>query len=154
MTQLVNGIFLLSSFFCCRLLWGTYQSVQVFTDVFHLYFSPPSETHPTADELVHQDPLAHGAIVPHPFAGKMVPLWLAIIYLGSNLILNGLNYFWFFRMIQTVSARFTTPKQTKQKVEPPKNEKVWVEGLDMDIATAAEMAVREAGELRKRLNKA
>lgn len=50
-------------------------------------------------------------MVPHPFAGKSVPLWLACIYLGSNSILNLLNYYWFTKMVQTVASRFTGDKK-------------------------------------------
>jgi hypothetical protein len=76
-------------------------------------------------------------IVVHPYAGKTVPLWLAVVYLSSNLTLNGLNYYWFSRMIQTVSARFTTPKEEKAA-------KVRIEGSKVDLATAAEIAGKEA----------
>ncbi|KAA8914572.1 TLC domain-containing protein [Sphaerosporella brunnea] len=124
--QLINGFCLLGTFFCCRLLWGTYNSVLVFRDIFWVYAHPPP---------------AEG----HAFAGKTVPLWLAIIYLGSNLLLNGLNYWWFSRMIQTVSARFKTPKEgTAAK------EKILVEGTKVDLTTAAEVVAAGKQQARKR----
>ncbi|KAF8543095.1 TLC domain-containing protein [Trichophaea hybrida] len=106
--QLVNGFFLISTFFCCRLVWGTYNSVLVFQDIFKIYAHPPSAT---PEDLIAGDALTGEKILVHPYAGKVVPLWLAIVYLGSNLILNGLNYYWFSRMVQTVTARFKTPKE-------------------------------------------
>ena len=50
------------------------------------------------------------------FAGKeFVPLWLAFTYLGSNVILNTLNFYWFGKMIETVRKRFQPPKEAKRK---------------------------------------
>ena len=50
------------------------------------------------------------------FAGsQVIPVWLAITYLGSNVILNTLNFFWFGKMIDAVKKRFTTPKEKPAK---------------------------------------
>ncbi len=52
------------------------------------------------------------------FAGKeYLPLWLAIIYLGSNLVLNTLNFFWFGKMIAAMRKRFEPAKVEKAKLE-------------------------------------
>ena len=41
------------------------------------------------------------------FAGDaVVPLWLAATYLGSNVVLNGLNWYWFAKMVETIRKRF------------------------------------------------
>lgn len=77
-----------------------------------------------------------------------MPLWLAAVYLGSNLTLNGLNYYWFSRMIVTVTARFKHPK--KVKTDADMDEKLWVEGSDVDVATPAEVA----GDIARRRVKA
>ena len=72
-------------------------------------------------------------------------------YLGSNTILNLLNYYWFGRMIQTVSARFTkkdkpAKKERKEKkekeetIEVDANGKIWVEGTDVSVGTTVEVA--------------
>lgn len=39
-----------------------------------------------------------------------VPVWLACTYLGSNVVLNTLNFYWFGKMIETVKKRFRTPR--------------------------------------------
>ncbi|KAI5797700.1 TLC domain-containing protein [Geopyxis carbonaria] len=143
--QLVNGFFLLGTFFLCRIVWGTYNSVLVFKDVFNIYATPPPSAHPKLDPLSTQETPIDGAAI-HPFAGMTVPLWLVVVYLGSNICLNGLNYFWFSRMIQTVSARFQGPK----KVKVDEDEKVWIEGADMDFASPAELVKMEAHELHRR----
>ena len=45
-----------------------------------------------------------------------VPLWLAIIYLGANLTLNSLNFYWFLKMIDAVRKRFE-PKAKEGETE-------------------------------------
>jgi hypothetical protein len=37
---------------------------------------------------------------------KAVPIWLAVTYLSSNVVLNSLNFYWFGKMIETVRKRF------------------------------------------------
>lgn len=37
---------------------------------------------------------------------KGVPIWLAVTYLSSNVVLNSLNFYWFGKMIKTVRQRF------------------------------------------------
>ena len=91
--QLYNGLLLISTFFCCRIVWGPIQSFRVFRDVFDAYNNPPR----TLEE------------------GVPVPLWLALVYLGSNAVLNSLNYYWFGRMIDTVRKRFAPPGSEKKK---------------------------------------
>lgn len=50
------------------------------------------------------------------FAGdEVVPLWLALTYLLSNLVLNALNFYWFSKMIDAVRKRFVPPKEKKEK---------------------------------------
>ena len=52
------------------------------------------------------------------FAGQeYLPLWLAIVYLGSNLVLNTLNFFWFGKMIDAMRKRFRPAKKQKVAVE-------------------------------------
>jgi hypothetical protein len=95
--QLYNGIALLFTFFSCRLIYGTYQSVRVFGDILQAI-----DTHPSAEERL--SPLMM-------FATKdsTVPLWLGAVYLASNLTLNSLNIYWFFMMIKAVRKRFVAP---------------------------------------------
>ena len=42
-----------------------------------------------------------------------VPVWLAVTYLGSNIVLNSLNFYWFGKMIETVRKRFRPPEEAK-----------------------------------------
>lgn len=45
------------------------------------------------------------------FSGEKVPSWLAGVYLGSNIVLNTLNFYWFGKMIETVRSRFQEPRK-------------------------------------------
>lgn len=63
----------------------------------------------------------------------MVPMWLAVVYLGCNIVLNTLNFYWFGKMIETIKKRFTEVKgEDGSKAE--KEDGVLVEGL-MDSST-------------------
>jgi hypothetical protein len=86
--QLINGIALITTFGCSRLLWGSYQSVRMFQDVWRA--------------------IQQGGELP-------VPKWLALVYVGSLTLLGGLNFYWFGKMIQTVSKRFEEPKIATDK---------------------------------------
>ena len=77
--QLVNGIALIASFGGSRLLWGTYQSINMYSDIWQAYSSRGENP---------------------------VPAWLAVAYVVSNTVLSGLNFYWFGRMITTVKKRF------------------------------------------------
>jgi len=103
--QLYNGIVLLFAFFSCRLVWGTYQSLRVYQDVWVALQSPGTRFE--KGEVMRLN--AHAD-------KQVVPVWLAITYLGSNLVLNTLNFFWFGKMIETVRKRFA-PEKEKVKVK-------------------------------------
>lgn len=144
--QLYNGIILLFTFFGCRLCWGSYQSVRVFSDVYRAI---------TAGEAVLGDPelgkLNNGTIVGPgaiptsdimQFAGdRTVPLWLAGCYLLSNITLNSLNWFWFSKMIETIRKRFDPPLGTKRsETKDGKKEQVMVEGISLQSAPSTPFA--------------
>lgn len=139
--QLINGIFLLLTFMSCRLIWGTYQSIRVFGDIWTAYHAGPvTFLDPTIKSFDNATAIDAGttertAIL--QFAdGQTVPLWLAFAYLASNLVLNGLNWFWFTKMIETLRKRFDPPLGTRRAEKPkhidiPENEKVLIEGIDV-----------------------
>ncbi|KAL8818822.1 MAG: hypothetical protein Q9191_007855, partial [Dirinaria sp. TL-2023a] len=104
--QWYNGLVLLSSFFCCRLVWGSYQSIRVYTDVWSaLHIDDPGVL---TREWVADDPTMQ-------YAGDTtVPAWLSFVYLGSNIVLNTLNFYWFGKMIETIRKRFTEAKRPKE----------------------------------------
>ncbi|KAH9883724.1 TLC domain-containing protein [Xylariomycetidae sp. FL2044] len=125
--QLYNGLMLIATFFSCRLVWGTYQSFMVARDLWAGLGARP--TVPPA--LALDDPKM--ATFPERYAHTMqyasetsaAPLWLAAVYVGSNLTLNSLNFYWFFMMIKAVRKRFVpTEKDTTGNPVPNQVEAV------------------------------
>ncbi|KAI2607677.1 DUF887-domain-containing protein [Hypoxylon fragiforme] len=116
--QLYNGLMLIFTFFSCRLVWGTYQSVMVARDLWAGLNTVPVVLATVSPEEALQ------ATFPPQYAQTMkyvsdttsIPTWLAAVYLGSNLTLNSLNFYWFFKMIDAVRKRFD-PKEKNVKVE-------------------------------------
>ena len=79
--QLINGIALLASFAGSRLVWGSYQALRMYQDVWKALTLARPEDLP-------------------------VPRWLAIAYVASTAMLSILNVWWFGKMIKTVRKRF------------------------------------------------
>ena len=104
--QLINGIALLTTFSGSRLIWGTYQSVQVYQDLAHVLRTHESEPQSWFD----------GSQVVGYSDEPMLPLWLAYSYLISNTLLTVLNFYWFWRMIDTVMNRFRSPRDNRAKL--------------------------------------
>ncbi|PWY76303.1 DUF887-domain-containing protein [Aspergillus heteromorphus CBS 117.55] len=124
--QWYNGMLLLSSFFCCRLLWGTYQSLAVYQDMWYaLKQTWDASVFQIRDgSLCVNEACARAGIqvskyAPHTAAG--VPTWLVLTYVISNLVLNFLNYFWFSKMVETVLKRFRTPPAAADKTAEAKS---------------------------------
>lgn len=145
--QLVNGILLLLTFFSCRMVWGTYQSIKVFIDVYHaITAGAVSFSDPQSGKLNNSTILGNAGFKNEvlQFAeGQTVPFWLAGAYLASNFILNGLNWFWFGKMIETLRSRFEPPIGTKKQKpvgdkvrDIPDNEKVLIEGIHVSTPAA------------------
>ena len=109
--QLVNGIALLATFFGSRLVWGTYQSVMVYRDILAVL-----QHGATDDGLGLKTGIGGGSGVMRFSGGKALPMWLAYTYLGSNSLLTVLNFYWFWRMIETVTKRFRSPPDRKPKL--------------------------------------
>ncbi|KAI4092072.1 MAG: hypothetical protein LQ344_003727 [Seirophora lacunosa] len=156
--QWYNGILLLASFFCCRLLWGTYQSLRVYQDCWaalHVqntttlpsFITPAASTsnlpahnnNPTGiPEMMQQATDNAGIMRFHPEPQDNIPTWLALTYLGSNVVLNTLNFYWFGKMMETVKKRFRAPPAKGKKEEEGEEEEeeevpdVVVEGVELD----------------------
>ncbi|KAI1214025.1 DUF887-domain-containing protein [Annulohypoxylon truncatum] len=132
--QLYNGLILIFTFFCCRLVWGTYQSVLVARDLWTGLHSVPTVLANIAPEDVSE------AILPSQYANTMrfvtdstgVPLWLAAVYTGSNLTLNSLNFYWFFKMIDAVRKRFDPKEKEVQESEKTKENHAVATGVESD----------------------
>jgi len=148
--QLYNGMALLFTFFCSRLLWGSYQSLRVAYDVYRALTSSSTNLplHFAAKTARAHSLSADSEIM--RFAGnRPMPLWLAVGYLGANLTLNGLNWVWFGKMIETVRKRFDPPLGTKGTKKGIIKEPVLVEGIDVETdadAGADGVPIRISGQ--------
>ncbi|KAK0730768.1 TLC domain-containing protein [Lasiosphaeris hirsuta] len=118
--QLYNGIALLITFASCRLVWGTYQSAIVYSDMWNAVNNSPSPEY-----VVTAAAAAANATLTDPDVNMMafvnestgpIPVWLAGIYVASNIVLNSLNWFWFVKMIAAVRKRFEPVKEPETKV--------------------------------------
>ncbi|EMD00457.1 hypothetical protein BAUCODRAFT_62246 [Baudoinia panamericana UAMH 10762] len=120
--QAINGVFLVGTFFSSRLVWGLYNSYNVFHDFWIAY----QAGHSSGVGLMGDDAAIRNSMSgdmsiyyeearqQRAFMGeKVLPLWLPIVYLLSNLTLNLLNVYWFGKMIETIRKRFDPPFGTK-----------------------------------------
>ncbi|KAI1765991.1 DUF887-domain-containing protein [Hypoxylon sp. FL1150] len=116
--QLYNGLMLIFTFFSCRLVWGTYQSVMVARDVWAgLRITPRVMATVSPDEVLRATfPSQYSHTMQYVTQSTSVPLWLAGVYMGANLTLNSLNFYWFFKMIEAVRKRFD-PKEKDREAE-------------------------------------
>ncbi|KAF9193970.1 hypothetical protein BGZ50_006814 [Haplosporangium sp. Z 11] len=80
--QLINGIVLLSVFFCARIVFGLYMSYQTYLNVLPVL--------------------------------EQVPWHLVIIYSVANVVLNALNLFWFYKMIESLMKRFPSANKSRR----------------------------------------
>lgn len=103
--QLYNGIVLLFTFFSARLIWGVGQSAVVWYDMYRALFTAPNTEYMSVTPANEQLPGTEDIMMYAKEAGPL-PVWLAIIYLTSNIVLNTLNIYWFGKMIKAVQKRF------------------------------------------------
>lgn len=138
--QWYNGMALLSTFFSCRLIWGTWQSVLVYKDMWYALKQTWDATGVSAlnpvDITTQVFQLRDGALcvdeacaragaeiskyASHTAGG--VPTWLVLTYVASNLILNSLNYYWFSKMVETVLKRFRPENKDKPASQTAKED--------------------------------
>ncbi|KAL8647679.1 MAG: hypothetical protein Q9226_006340 [Calogaya cf. arnoldii] len=156
--QWYNGIILLVSFFCCRLMWGTYQSLRVYQDCWAALHFTDTHGSNVSREAIHpkgipelMDPTGGKAeLMKYNLNPENMPLWLGLTYLGSNVMLNTLNFYWFGKMIETVKKRFRTPKEVAKAKEDGEVVDVVVEGVELDgrvVDQAMNGSVKEGDEM-------
>ncbi|KAF2120540.1 TLC domain-containing protein [Lophiotrema nucula] len=107
--QLYNGVALLVTFFLCRIVWGTYQSFLIYSDIYKAF------TAFRANDVMMSD-LDDGKCIGNASGVGVggtdscdmgeLPTWLVTIYLVGNTALWLLNAFWFTQMIKAVRKRF------------------------------------------------
>lgn len=145
--QLYNGIVLLFTFFSARLIWGMSQSARVWYDIYRALSTAPNTEYMSitpANELL---PGAEDMMMYAKEAGPL-PLWLAAIYVTSNVTLNTLNVLWFGKMIKAVQKRFEPGAKDYKKEEATAEKKA---KLPASAATANDIA-EKIDDLRRRHN--
>lgn len=118
--QLYNGLALLVTFFGCRIVWGTYQSYLIYSDIYTaLSMSSMSFVDPMLDDgkcIGNASGVGVGGVASCEI-GEL-PMWLVTIYLVGNTALSLLNFYWFSQMINAVKKRFVAPGgQTDSKTK-------------------------------------
>jgi len=109
--QLVNGICLMAAFFGCRLVWGTFQTVNLSKDAFEAWrasavaecFKPQKGASTAAEAAA-----AAAAVCSTDF-----PTRLLTVYLIGNTVLSVLNVYWFRLMLKALRKRFTPEAATE-----------------------------------------
>lgn len=116
--QLVNGIVLIATFGCSRLLWGTYQSMLIYKDLWTAWnFVQPKAAAGLETVVLNVTDFGGASAV----EAVELDLWLGVLYLGSNTILCALNFYWFGLMISSVRKRFVPLKgKRRDRVEGSK----------------------------------
>lgn len=148
--QWYNGMALLFMFFSCRLVWGTWRSVHVYSDMWQALsqtWSATASSESTLDPVninAHVFQIRDGNLCVDEACAKAqaeiskyshytatgTPTWLVVTYILSNIVLNSLNYYWFSKMIETVLKRFRGPAAAPAKKDEKKEEKAEVVVLD------------------------
>lgn len=162
--QWYNGMALLSVFFSCRLVWGTWRSVHVYSDMWQALNQTWSLTASSASTLdpvninAHVFQIRDGNLCVDEACAKAqaeiskyshhnaagTPTWLVVTYILSNIVLNSLNYYWFSKMIETVLKRFRGPAVAPAKKEEKEGVK---EEKDVVLDVAAKLEQEHDGLL-------
>ena len=109
--QLYNGITLIAVFCLSRLVWGVFQSVRIYQDMYKVLQNSRSDYTVGKDQFVLPDMEGYSAHLP---GNQALPIWLVYTYIGSNTALIVLNFVWFSKMIQAVTKRFVNVKPRKE----------------------------------------
>ena len=116
--QFYNGIVLLTSFFLCRLVWGTYQSFLIYSDIYKALTASTNLMELELEEskcVGNASGVGHGGVASCEF-GEL-PMWLVSVYLVGNTALSLLNFYWFSQMVKAVRKRFVPKEEEKQSVK-------------------------------------
>jgi hypothetical protein len=114
--QLYNGIALLATFLLCRVVWGTYQSVLIYSDIYTAFKARSTDPMSLTLEAGKCEGNSTGFGYGGPGGCELgeLPMWLITIYLVGNTALSLLNLYWFNQMIKAVRKRFVPKKPGDQ----------------------------------------
>jgi hypothetical protein len=114
--QLYNGIVLLVTFFGCRIVWGTYSSILIYSDIYKALTIAPKR--PMGSLLDDGKCEGNTSFVEYGGPGCEfgdLPIWLVCVYLVGNTALSLLNFYWFSQMVKAVRKRFVPQAEEKIK---------------------------------------
>lgn len=117
--QLYNGIALIVTFFGCRIVWGTYQSIMIYSDIYKALMLPS----PGRMGSFLDDTKCTGNASGMGLGGSSgcevgdLPLWLVSVYLVGNTALSLLNLYWFTQMVKAVRKRFIPKEELAKKAQ-------------------------------------
>ncbi|KAH7080455.1 TLC domain-containing protein [Paraphoma chrysanthemicola] len=114
--QLYNGIALLFTFFGCRIVWGTYSSILIYSDIYKALTAPSQS--PLGSFLSDEKCGGNGSSLnlrDSNCANGDLPMWLVVVYLVGNTALSLLNFYWFAQMVKAVRKRFVPKEEQKVK---------------------------------------
>lgn len=114
---------MLVTFFGCRIVWGTYQSVLIYSDIYTALTTPSD----LSSSMLGEGKCANNASSTSPgyISGCEVgelPLWLISIYLVGNTALSLLNFYWFSQMVKAVRKRFVAQPASQTSRETKKGQ--------------------------------
>jgi uncharacterized membrane-anchored protein YitT (DUF2179 family) len=149
--QLINGIFLLVSFFGARIIYGSYISVSLFYDIYRClrFYHANPDVPPLGDSQFHlSGNLESQEVITYARANGHIPTILWTSYLASNVILHFLNIYWFGQMISALRKRFDPPLGTRSVKEKEEAEAKAKEEEEATVKTGLEIDGQT--ELKKR----
>jgi hypothetical protein len=121
--QLYNGIALLATFFGCRVVWGTYQSYLIYSDIYTALTCSPTPLDLTLeDDKCQRNASGPGVGGLSSCEFGELPIWLVGIYLAGNTALSLLNFFWFSQMVKAVRKRFVPQPEMKANGQAKKKQ--------------------------------
>ncbi|KAF1840854.1 DUF887-domain-containing protein [Cucurbitaria berberidis CBS 394.84] len=117
--QLYNGIALLVTFFGCRIVWGTYQSIMIYSDIYKGLTMPSAglASSPLTEGKCDGNPGGSGYELPGNCEVGDLPVWLVCVYLAGNTALSLLNFYWFTQMVKAVRKRFVPREERVKKAQ-------------------------------------
>ncbi|KAF1939543.1 DUF887-domain-containing protein [Clathrospora elynae] len=115
--QLYNGITLLITFFGCRIVWGTYQSFMIYSDIYNALTTPHPENPNSLLGVQKCGGNASGTGLDGPGSCNVgdLPMWLVCVYLVGNTALSVLNIYWFSQMLKAMRKRFAPTGEAQVK---------------------------------------
>lgn len=117
--QLINGLVLIGTFFCCRLVWGAYQTINLIGDAWAAWGDHGGKSGKCLDPFLevkaNEGRIAVVLSRTREFCYDEFPVPLLLLYLVSNTILSCLMVYWFGLMLKALRKRFETKKTGKKE---------------------------------------